>query len=60
MSEKGETRSVAFGGALTCATVTRVVGCMHCRVDGWNCNNTVEWLKNNTWLYEYIESVITI
>jgi hypothetical protein len=26
MSEKGETRSVAFGGASTCATITRVVG----------------------------------
>jgi hypothetical protein len=60
MSGKGATRSVSFGGSLTCATITRVVGCnVDCRVGGWNSNNTVECLslKNNTWLYVYRESV---
>jgi hypothetical protein len=34
MSEKGEPRSVAFGGASTCSTITRVVGCI-VEVGGW-------------------------
>ncbi len=54
----GETRSVAFGGILTCTTITRVVGCIVGLVGGILI--TLLRCLDNTRLYIYIESVIRI
>ena len=58
LSEKGKTRSVAFGGVLTCATVTHVLGFIVGLVGGIVI--TLLRCLDNTRLYVYIESVITI